>query len=560
MIVWFNSSSDKEKYEFVSLLLHEYPLFLREPVRLKNIIDIFKSGPISVVIEEDYVDKQYRDLYYSYYGQKYNEHERNCVRLAFFDAEFSRSSFEYYDSKTLEKHFIGSVVLNPLDTGNIGRTLINPQKCKIKGHCRVTKFHVMILARNLSIWAFPFSTQDRRVMSCAETALYNLISFYCNQYAEYRSIMPGELSKYIEDASYERVIPSEGISEYDAAKVLERAHLFPKLYEYSDHFLDLLCGYSESGIPFLLNLPRHMVICVGHGEFDMTKDCSHLFKGGKSIYYLNISNYCDNYIIMDDNQAPYKMANIATLLKDYIVDDDLSEINSSLPSGEGYSEKAELPDSNLEGFPQDFLQNHLSLIVPLYKRVYLDYNYADYIVRKLFLDECQFVEDLRHMYEDDDWGASPKHPIIYRLFLTSAHNYREHKFQKETTEYLRSHVMNNAFPHFMWVAEIGTLDSFSKGKARAEIVLDASSSHLSEENALLSIRYKNRFVFVPDEYDLIYPIINKPYVVGQDSWAPLDYATQRRCLTTIMNLLYNKERQIMSDDFYIISDYKLERI
>ena len=45
---------------------------------------------LGVEVEERYVDKVYRDSYYSYYDTKRLPYNRYCVRLSFFDSEFNK--------------------------------------------------------------------------------------------------------------------------------------------------------------------------------------------------------------------------------------------------------------------------------------------------------------------------------------------------------------------------------------------------------------------------------------------------------------------------------------
>src|SRR5882762_6619870 len=46
-----------------------------------------------VLIEYPYVDKVYRDSFYTYYSSKHTKYERDCVRLTFFDAAIDENSF-----------------------------------------------------------------------------------------------------------------------------------------------------------------------------------------------------------------------------------------------------------------------------------------------------------------------------------------------------------------------------------------------------------------------------------------------------------------------------------
>ena len=55
-----------------------------------NIMDFMKElrGDLHVIVENDYVDRAYRDSYYDFYSTKLSKYERNSIRLSFFDKEF----------------------------------------------------------------------------------------------------------------------------------------------------------------------------------------------------------------------------------------------------------------------------------------------------------------------------------------------------------------------------------------------------------------------------------------------------------------------------------------
>ena len=56
--------------ELFITLIRKYPLYFQEPERIKEIIYLFdtkKSDLVTLIIESDYVDRQYRDSYYSYF-------------------------------------------------------------------------------------------------------------------------------------------------------------------------------------------------------------------------------------------------------------------------------------------------------------------------------------------------------------------------------------------------------------------------------------------------------------------------------------------------------------
>lgn len=557
MIYQYRITDENDWIEFFLELQQDYPIYLREVRRLKEILLQFKNTEFTVVAEPNYVDRQYRDSYYSYFSQKYAEYERNCLRLAFFEGKISQEQFAdcTFD---LEKIFIGTVVLRPLEVGNIGQTLLNPKKLNVKGYFRTCVFRVMVYGRKLNIEAFPYSSQDGESMTCAETVLFNLIYYYGTKYSEYRILMPSEILQDIERESYERVLPSMGVYESNMAKVLSDAHFYPRIYSYQEGFEDILYSYIESGIPLILSLPEHVVSCVGHGLIrkkisisDMEKLTETLKVDQKEYYTMSTETLCDEYIVMDDNEAPY----YKTTLDDIVI------------------KYANNPDavSDVEAIKS----KDVSIIVPLYRRIFIDAARAESIFKSLFLENDIFLDDIRNAYSDETWGIKKNNPFVWRMYLTASRSYKDFKTRKTSSEELKYFYMECSLPRFIWVLEIGTMDEYllSPSRARVEILLDATSSPYSETRGILSVGYKDHFIFVPDD---LYEEDEENYeeddfeedesqddveddVENIDSTEFFAELGDNFILTRLFEMLYTNKYEFFDETFEIFCDSNLER-
>lgn len=552
MIYQYRITDENDWMEFFLELQQDYPIYLREVRRLKEILLQFKKTEFTVVAEPNYVDRQYRDSYYSYFSQKYSEYERNCLRLAFFEGKISQEQFAdcTFD---LEKIFIGTVVLRPLEVGNIGQTLLNPKKLNVKGYFRTCVFRVMVYGRKLNIEAFPYSSQDGETMTCAETVLFNLIYYYGTKYSEYRILMPSEILQDIERESYERVLPSMGVYESNMAKVLSDAHFYPRIYSYQEGFGDILYSYIESGIPLILSLPEHVVSCVGHGLIrkelcfsDMEKLTETLKVNQKEYYTMSTETLCDEYIVMDDNETPY----YKTTLDDIVI------------------KYANNPDavSNVEAIKS----KDVSIIVPLYRRIFIDAARAESIFKSLFLENDIFLDDIRSAYSDETWGIKKDNPFVWRMYLTASRSYKDFKIRKTSSEELKYFYMECSLPRFIWVLEIGSMDEYllSPSRARVEILLDATSSPYSETRGIISVGYKDHFIFVPDD---LYEEDEESYeedesqddeeddVENIDSTEFYAELGDNFILTRLFEMLYANKYEFFDETFEIFCNSNLER-
>ena len=582
---YFNKDTDLD--ELLVILYREYPQYIQQPIRLKSLIATIKTSEITMVVETGYVDKQYRDTYYSYFSQKYSSFNRNCLRLSFFEGNVDQDYITKNSIDLVEKVFIGVVVLRPLNVGNIGTTLLNPRKLKVKGYMQFCKFKVMICGKKISFDAFPFSSQDAETMTCAETALFNLINYYGHKYPEYRILMPGEILDSLERTHYERVLPAKGIGDEYITKVLSESHLYPRLYSYVDNFDELLYTYIESGIPLILGLPRHVVICIGHGYINKellnsrTDDLIDYSKFDSfTFYYINPSTLINEFIIMDDNGEPYNQRKINILTQEYyeqsnfamqmtVVDEidpiyDYDNENDGNTSFEvdNLDDIFQSENSNSYYSLSKVKYNFDSIIVPLHRRVYIDAARAKEIFTKLFLENELFIKELKNVYSDDDWITSKKNPLLWRMFLTTSSNFKEFKSNASGDEVMRSTYINSPYPHFIWILELGTIKCYEEKKARVEVILDATSSIHSANRGILSIRYNGHYVFVPKLLDTvnINDLIANELQEGNSPEHNTEKTFRKNTLTKIFYALYNSKCNYVESTFDVFSNTNLKEV
>lgn len=576
--------------EFLIKLIKIYPTYFQETNRIKEIFNLFKlekSNYLTVIIENNHVDRQYRDSYYSYFSQKYSSFERNCLRLVFFEGTIKYSDFRQRDISQIQKNsFLGTMVLRPLNVGNIGNTLLNPQKLKISGYVQTCTFKVLVCGRKLIIKAFPYSSQDNETMTCAETALFNLIQYYSQKYSEYRLLMPNEILQIIEQSSSERVLPSEGVDDLCMAKVLQSAHLHPILYhaenEEDTDFDELFYAYVESGIPFILGLPEHSVICIGHGEFDFKiekHNIGEISKGedieGTKMYYVNTASLVDEYVFMDDNRVPYYISTIDELTVHYFKNTNYTLDNEDLFDDDMSHTDDDNDFCNCVEYPPEIIQEikikHDSLIVPLYKRIFLDASRAKSIFDLHFLKNIDFIQHIQNSYDDKTWGITFENPLVWRMYLASSNSYKDFKCRYAINDKTYEYYANESFPRFVWVLEIGTLATFSNKKARAEILLDATSSRNSDTWAILSITYKEHSVFVPFVIErlrksegIIDRIIQENNPTGKEYTSHemeiIGEEVKEKVLTEIFKTLYYSSNNFVGDTFDVYFNSNLKEI
>ncbi len=440
--------------------------------------------PYTIIQETHHIDRSFRDTYYAYYSNQHFDVKRYSRRLSFFKGVINANDFYSSDTdskKEVKKKFMGACVINPLSTGVIGRTLIDPRFLISKNnrdvYVRLSNFKLHIYGKKLFVEAFPYRMQDEETMRCAEVTLLNLLEYYSNSYIDYRNVVPSEILDMEQKHSHERVLPSRGTSYPVLTKILSELGFSPRLYSLSaieryslsqvtqeDELKRLLHYYIESGIPVALNLlpvgsngAGHSMICIGHG--DVNPNLIRKAKKNKWISWdhrekchpiINSADFYDDYVIVDDNQPVYQVRSF----------DQLSIY----------------PDMKVE-----------NIAVPLYKRMFLDASDASAIVRTVLHHEQLGI---------DNWSndfLQPQEGVIIRLFMASSNSLKEHRSQTLKNVFAREAYAMVPMPRFVWVCEIYREEDYSSLNAFAEIVIDATSVPGRGHNArsLILMHYPN---------------------------------------------------------------------
>ena len=434
--------------------------------------------PFTIVHENYHIDSSYRDTYYMYFSNQHFDVPRYSRRFSFFMGLINYNDFINHNKNSLylQDNFIGACVFNPLGSGLIGRTLINPvyivEKDKYPVYIRTSEYTLNILGQHLKVKAFPFRMQDQETMSCAEVTLLNILEHYSNSYNDYRKINPSEIIEHEQMHSHERVLPSKGMTYPILTRVLADFGFSPRLYNLytiknhnfskvtqKDELKRLLHYYVESGIPVAMNLnpignygSGHSVVCIGHGrakdELKKKAKKSRLLLWGKRNDHpiINSADFYDDYIIVDDNQFIYQ-------LRDF---------------------------DNITLYPDMQVVN---LAVPLYKRMFLDApDAADTIIPILQHDEYGITAWSEGYLKQDE-------EVIIRVFMASSRSFKNYRVETMVGVEERMLYSNMRLPRFIWVCELYTSDGYEKAEAFGEILVDATSAANRGHRSLLMMHY-----------------------------------------------------------------------
>ncbi|MEA4839372.1 MAG: hypothetical protein VB110_00015 [Bacteroidales bacterium] len=409
---------------------------------IDKFLDTLRNN-LTVIMETDYVDKVYRNSFYGYYSTKLRKYGRECIRLSFFEPDINEQSFtlKTLDEELIKKSFLGFLVIRPLSSSCIGRNVISPKAKKtVLNHMRICTVGIdtTVFGFKLKATGFPHSSQDGETMSCAENSIWSILEFFGNKYPEYKPVMPYDIIELLKPFSYERQIPSCGLTFEQISVALQGQGFGCKVYaKENPMFREVFTCYIESGIPLVICLEDkegqgHAVVCIGRKDLHPSAIDAYC-----RVDILGVECYCWNQSV-----------------EDFIFNDD------NLPCYQSVKFSNPITYSGTEGW------EITHIVVPLHSRVYLD--------AELAIKASNYIAKNKI---DIESGS------VIKTFLVSNRCYREYLLKCfEFSEKARWKLLQINMPKFVWVTEISKHSDFIAGYVNDLIILDATGSSVVDDS------------------------------------------------------------------------------
>lgn len=433
---------------------------------------------IHFVIEYPYVDRVYRDSYYSYFSTKMNVYKKDCIRLSFFSGEVRAGQFrDESQISDLRNRYLGFMILRPTIPNVIGRSVISP--LALLQHdflCVTSKFQSTACSVKFEVTGFPHSSQDTETITCAETSVWAIMEYFASKYPEYKPALPSVIIDVLKKRSNFRQIPSEGLNVDQMGYALREFGFGTKIYsrdEYGDGIKNLISTYIESGLPLLAAVSNthnggavsHAVLLVGH--------CNTTEANIDNLQIKDEQNAKLNFLLQQRN---IQIIDNDDIERDFVVVDDNRPVYQFVPLDQPARHYQDSTWANCE---------IIHFLVPLYPKIYLDAFLAKKYIKTLLL-ENQFNIPI---------GAE----LFIRVFLTSSRSYKDYLSQDRSFHPdLRDFILEVPMSKFIWVGEISSRILIKQKKAKGVIIIDATEPKLTKYNALIVSGYDDCFFCYDD--------------------------------------------------------------
>lgn len=434
-----------EKHQGLSKIKEIYKTAYSEDIRIDKhirlLLDRLKDE-VTFISEFPYVDKVYRDSYYTYFSSKLKPYHRDCIRVSIFDGSID---LDHYQDQTkypdLYEKYLGFFVIRPIPAYPLGRSIFSPQAYTNDTEflCCQTKSEVTSNGLKFNAIGFPYASQNTETLSCAETTLWAVMEYFSSRYAEYQPILPSDIISTLRNISIERQLPSAGLDVAKLSYALKNFGFGTKIYsrrQFGDELDKIIGSYVESGIPIIVTLENgtigHACLCIGREKVDISDV--------KNANIADFDEFEKQFVFIDDNYPPYQLTSLKNPTCYY-------------------------SDPRFQGCEIS------NIIVPLYPKIYLEAHDAK-------TASLNFFSDINVNNIGDD--------KFLRCFLMSSRSFKDFFVKSNNnTNIAKDVVQQFAMPKFIWVSELIDKKDPGHNKVQHLLLLDATELNQTAIQPLL---------------------------------------------------------------------------
>ena len=259
-----NALSNNHTSKEIILTKNQF-IFLHEYLDSKDI------NAKTMVIEENYISKDFLDGYASYYALCFENYPKVCRRVHFFNEKFGEpelSAAITSDNSNLWDGYLGFIVVKPIPITVIGLTLLKtyPNEAEHRVFWGTREYDVHLFGKKLKINSLAFQEQDTVIAACATTAIWSMLN---KASLDFHTTLksPSQITRDADTVSPDgsRLFPNKGLSLLQICQAIVNSGLVSEIKrgnikhskDYgmvvsSIYIRKILNAYSAIGIPIIL--------------------------------------------------------------------------------------------------------------------------------------------------------------------------------------------------------------------------------------------------------------------------------------------------------------------
>lgn len=423
----------------------------------------------TIVVEDDYVDRDFLEDFASYYVKCHGQYDRWCTRLHFFKRAFSADDFagllEGRGTLThdeLRNTYLGFIVVKPLPRTIVGRTCLAtyPDGGGRRKYPITRKYGANLFGFDLSVETLAFQEQDQVTAACATSALWSVFH-QTGQLFQHPIPTPVEITRAATDQSplETRTFPNSGLTTLQMARATRAIGLEPVVLPAHDGYVlrSTAHAYLRSGLPLILVvtladtsatppkiLGRHAIAVAGYSLGRGTPYSGTLT--------LNEASRMDKLYGHDDQVGPFARMVFDDAPASLVIDGVTKTFSSVLHTSWNHGTVKAFPDV---------------VLVPAYHKIRIPLR----VVHDEMVGFDSFVQVLTSV------PASPVQPLKWDIYLTTGSEWKESIVREGVASGdLRRDNLLQPLPRFVWRA----LGRDASDRAVIDVLVDATDIEQGE--------------------------------------------------------------------------------
>ncbi len=418
-------------------------------------------GAKTIVVENEYVDRDYLEDYAEYYVRCFREYPRKCTRLHFFKLAFTHEDFDnclvkrsdWLTPELLQEHYLGFIVLKPLPRTIIGRTCLITYPPEGRRFFPATRcydanlFGLCLKVKN----SLAFQEQDSVVAACATSALWSIFQA-TGQLFQHQIPSPSAITNNATEilTTERRALPSPGLTPLEMAHAIKSVGLEPFHVNVGNHYWlkAIVYAYLRAGIPMMLGF--HLI------------DVSNLEPRYIGKHAVAITGYSLGYTDPKPFENTGFLLKAARIDKIYAHDDQVGPFSRMVIDGQIIKDTdGKMSPSILTSWQGDNGdiggRRAISeiLLIPLYHKIRIPFGTIHDIVFDFDLSLKNIISavavDLFPQYQKFEWD----------IYLVSVNALKEDVFRSnDIGEKSRRELLLQSLPRYLWRASLLVDSSF----------------------------------------------------------------------------------------------------
>jgi hypothetical protein len=285
-------------------------------------------GAKSIVLESEYIDRDYLDDFAKYYVRRFNGNGHKCARLHFFAKEITHEEIirllmncEAKEHDELRNSYLGYMVIKPLPKTFIGRMCLRVYEQLLSEQLLLRDYEVNFFGLKLSVKSVAFQEQDKVVSACATTAIWSALhaaNWFPQELVPSCSKITTDAVNFISDSNNN--FPNAQLTNKQMLRAIDvsgQRYYEHKLTDIPQEFaLSIMENYLRSKIPLILGGDVYKLQST---ELSSSDEKEYTSLGGHAITVtgFRFNSGAIDFFVHDDRLGPFVRTRVVAT-SDYV--------------------------------------------------------------------------------------------------------------------------------------------------------------------------------------------------------------------------------------------------